>query len=75
MATAQLERDTDRGQPVGPWLNTKEAAAYVGVSWDTLKAWILDVGMPHVRMGKRWKINVDTLDRYLHQDAQSRAGV
>ena len=58
----------------GPWLNAREAAEYVGVSWPTLRGWIIDRRVPHVRMGRRWKISRETLDEHLRRDADAQVG-
>lgn len=60
---------------LGPWLSAVEASKYVGVSWPTLREWILDHQVPHVRMGRRWKINRQTLDEHLTADADAQVGV
>jgi excisionase family DNA binding protein len=56
------------------WLSGQEAAEYVGVSWPTLRQLIMTHGIPHVRMGTLWKIEVLVLDAHLRQlaDAQTR---
>lgn len=63
----------EKREIVGPWLNAKEAAEYVGISWPTLKEWMLDRQVPHVRMGRRWKINRQTLDAALQAAADEQA--
>jgi excisionase family DNA binding protein len=56
------------------WLSGQEAAENVGVSWPTLRQLIIEHGIPHVRMGTLWRIEVPTLDAHLRQlaDAQTR---
>jgi excisionase family DNA binding protein len=60
--------------PTAAWLSGKEAAEYVGVSWPTLRQFILDHAVPYVRLGTRWKIERATLDRWLRQCADITAG-
>jgi excisionase family DNA binding protein len=43
------------------------------VSWPTLRQLIVDQGIPHVRLGRRWKIEVAVLDDHLRQLANSTA--
>lgn len=57
------------------WLNGAEAAEYVGLSWTTLRQLIQDHQIPHLRVGSRWKINVDTLDTHLHRLAEAQVDV
>lgn len=49
------------------WLSGQEAAEYIGVSWPTLRQAILDHGIPHVRLGTRWKIEVAVLDAHMRR--------
>ena len=55
--------------PIAVWLSGKEAAEYVGVSWPTLRQFILDNGVPYVRLGTRWKIERLALDESLRRVA------
>jgi excisionase family DNA binding protein len=52
------------------WLSGKDAAEYVGVSWPTLRQFILDHGVPYVRLGTRWKIERNVLDDRLRRVAE-----
>lgn len=52
------------------WLSGQEAAEYVGVSWPTLRRTLLEHGIPHLRLGTRWKIDVAVLDEHLHRLAK-----
>jgi excisionase family DNA binding protein len=60
--------------PIAVWLSGKEAAEYVGVSWPTLRQFILDNGVPYVRLGTRWKIERTALDESLRRMAEMTAG-
>ena len=55
------------------WLSGEEAAEYVGVSWPTLRQFILEHSIPHVRLGTRWKIEVAVLDEHLRHLAEVTA--
>jgi excisionase family DNA binding protein len=59
--------------PAAVWLSGKDAAEYVGVSWPTLRQFILDHGVPYVRLGTRWKIERTTLDASLRRRAAEMA--
>lgn len=56
------------------WLSGQQAAEHVGVSWPTLRQTIIEHGIPHVRLGRRWKIEVFVLDEHLRQLAAGHAG-
>lgn len=56
------------------WLSGQQAADHVGVSWPTLRQTIIDQGIPHVRLGRRWKIEVSVLDEHLRQLARNNSG-
>jgi excisionase family DNA binding protein len=58
--------------PATVWLSGKDAANYVGVSWPTLRQFILNYGVPHVRLGTRWKIERTVLDESLRRVAEMR---
>lgn len=53
------------------WLSGQQAAEHVGVSWPTLRQAIVEHAIPHVRLGRRWKIEASVLDEYLRQLARS----
>ena len=59
--------------PTAVWLAGKDAAEYVGVSWPTLRQFILDNAVPYVRLGTRWKIERSTLDESLRSVARQAA--
>lgn len=63
----------DVALPSAVWLSGKEAAEYVGVSWPTLRQFILDNGVPYVRLGTRWKIERTALDASLRNVAETTA--
>lgn len=62
--TARLERAAPT-----VWLSGQEAPEYVGVSWPTLRQFIIDHAVSHVRLGTRWKIEVAVLDEHLRRAA------
>jgi excisionase family DNA binding protein len=59
--------------PTAVWLSGKDAAEYVGVSWPTLRQFILDNAVPYVRLGTRWKIERTVLDASLRRTAEMTA--
>lgn len=72
-ASASLHERLSRPGPT-VWLSGQEAAAYVGVSWPTLRQAIIEHSIPHVRFGTRWQIEVAVLDDHLRRLADAQAG-
>jgi excisionase family DNA binding protein len=70
---ASLATRLERPSPT-VWLSGQEAAEYVGVSWPTLRALIREHAIPHVRLGRCWRIDVAILDAHLRQLAEQEAG-
>lgn len=52
------------------WLSGQEAAEHVGVSWPTLLRMIRDHRIPHLRLGRRYMIELAALDERLRQIAR-----
>lgn len=44
------------------WLSVEEIAEYLGVSKDTIYAWINKRNMPAHRIGRFWKFKTDEVD-------------
>ncbi|MDT4862031.1 excise: DNA binding domain, excisionase family [compost metagenome] len=47
------------------WLSVEEIAAYLGVSRDTVYAWINKRNMPAHRIGRFWKFRSDEVDEWV----------
>lgn len=73
---AESEAGNAGGSGLHPavWLSGQQAAAHVGVSWPTLRRVIVDYAIPHVRLGRRWKIEVSVLDDHLRRLASESTG-
>lgn len=54
-----VEAMTDR------WLSVEEIAEYVGVSKDTVYAWIAKRNMPAHRIGRLWKFKSEEIDEWV----------
>ena len=67
--TAASLRDRLSRPAPAVWLSGQEAAEYVGVSWPTLRQVLVDRAIPHVRLGKLWRIEVAVLDEHLRRHA------
>ena len=44
------------------WLSVDEIASYLGVSNDTIYAWVTGKGMPGYRVGRFWKFKREDVD-------------
>lgn len=47
------------------WLSVDEIVEYLGVSRDTIYAWIADRSLPAHRVGRLWKFKKDAVDAWV----------
>lgn len=47
------------------WLSAEEVAAHIGVTKDTVYAWIAERGMPAHKIGRIWKFQVSEVDDWV----------
>ncbi len=47
------------------WLSVEEIAEYLGVSKDTVYAWINKKNMPAHRIGRFWKFKINEVDHWI----------
>ena len=48
------------------WLSVEEIAHYLGVSRDTIYAWVSKLLMPAHRVGRQWKFKQVEVDAWVH---------
>ena len=48
-----------------PWLSADQIAAHLGVTKDTVYAWIAEKGMPAHKIGRLWKFQVSEVDNWV----------
>ncbi|GAA1049490.1 helix-turn-helix domain-containing protein [Arthrobacter russicus] len=48
-----------------PWLSADNIAAHLGITKDTVYAWIADKGMPAHKIGRLWKFQVSEVDEWV----------
>jgi excisionase family DNA binding protein len=48
-----------------PWVGTKEIAAHLGVTKDTVHKWIKSETIPRSRVGKLWKFKKSEVDYWV----------
>ncbi len=58
------------------WLSVEQMADYLGVSKDTVYAWIGKKSMPAHRIGRFWKFKMEEVDQWVRSGgaAESEAG-
>jgi len=44
------------------WMSLDEIAEYLGVSKDTVYAWVTKKGMPGYKVGRLWKFKLSQID-------------
>jgi len=64
--TPQGSSVTQRGAVIEKrWLSVEEAAAYLGISRDTVYKWIERNAMPVYKVGRRWKFQAVEIDAWV----------
>ena len=54
-----------------PWLSADQIAAHLGVTKDTVYAWIAEKGMPAHKIGRLWKFQVSEVDEWVRRGGAS----
>jgi excisionase family DNA binding protein len=49
----------------GPWLSAADIAAHLGVTKDTIYAWIAEKGMPAHKVGRLWRFQPSEVDDWV----------
>ncbi|MCK5801120.1 MAG: helix-turn-helix domain-containing protein [Deltaproteobacteria bacterium] len=62
--------------PVDPdrWLSVHEVASHLGVSRETVYAWIKNKAMPAHRVGRHWKFKKHEVDKWVRHDGAADSG-
>ena len=60
--------------PQDRWLSVQEVAAHLGVSRETIYAWIKGKAMPAHRVGRHWKFKKEEVDRWVRNDGAAEQG-
>jgi excisionase family DNA binding protein len=54
-----------------PWLSADDIAAHLGVTKDTVYAWIAEKGMPAHKVGRLWKFQASEVDDWVRSGRSS----
>ena len=57
-----------------PWLSADDIAAYLGVTKDTVYAWIAEKGMPAHKVGRLWKFQASEVDEWVRSGSDASSG-
>lgn len=55
-----------------PWLSADAIAAHLGVTKDTVYAWIAEKGMPAHKVGRLWKFQTSDVDEWVRSGSLAR---
>ena len=58
----------------GRWLSVEEIGEYLGVSKDTVYAWISKRNMPAHRIGRLWKFKTEEIDEWVRSGGAAESG-
>ncbi|MGH9404966.1 MAG: helix-turn-helix domain-containing protein [Terriglobia bacterium] len=50
-------------------MNVREASVYLGVSKETLYKYISEEKIPAFKLGSRWRLKKDVLDRWMEKES------
>ncbi|MBN9150208.1 helix-turn-helix domain-containing protein [Microbacterium limosum] len=54
-----------------PWLSADDIANHLGITKDTVYAWIAEKGMPAHKIGRLWKFQVSEVDEWVRRAGAS----
>ncbi|MHA7126980.1 helix-turn-helix domain-containing protein [Janibacter indicus] len=57
-----------------PWLSADDIANHLGVTKDTVYAWISDKAMPAHKVGRLWKFQASEVDAWVRGGGAAVAG-
>lgn len=59
----------------GPWLSADDIAGHLGITKDTVYAWIAGKGMPAHKFGRLWKFQVSEVDEWVRRESASDSDI
>jgi excisionase family DNA binding protein len=57
-----------------PWLSADDIATHLGVTKDTVYAWIAEKGMPSHKVGRLWKFQASEVDEWVRSGSAASPG-
>lgn len=57
-----------------PWLSADDIAVHLGVTKDTVYAWIAEKGMPAHRVGRLWRFQASEVDEWVRNGSGALSG-
>lgn len=57
-----------------PWLSADDIAAHLGVTKDTIYAWIAEKRMPAHKVGRLWKFQASKVDQWVRGNGAADGG-
>jgi excisionase family DNA binding protein len=57
-----------------PWLSADDIAEHLGVTKDTVYAWIAEKDMPAHKIGRLWKFQASEVDAWVRSGGRSAGG-
>lgn len=57
-----------------PWLSADDIAAHLGVTKDSVYAWIAEKGMPAHKVGRLWKFQTSEVDEWVRSGSAAASG-
>ena len=57
-----------------PWLSADEIAAHLGVTKDTVYAWIAEKQMPAHKVGRLWRFQASEVDEWVRGGGTAGSG-
>lgn len=57
-----------------PWFSAESIADHLGVTKDTVYAWVSDKGMPAHKVGRLWKFQVNEVDDWVRSNGADETG-
>ncbi|GMU64624.1 MAG: hypothetical protein AMXMBFR36_08980 [Acidobacteriota bacterium] len=66
-ASVDFRMEREMAQAADRWLSVDEIASYLGVSNDTIYAWVTSKGMPGFRVGRFWKFKREDVDAWVRE--------
>jgi excisionase family DNA binding protein len=57
-----------------PWLSADDIAVHLGVTNDTVYAWIAEKGMPAHKVGRLWRFQASEVDEWVRKGSGTVPG-